>query len=74
MPELKVVNIKDVKGERGDPPRVSWVLVSENGSNAPNLVTFHQNTRGRGQWVEPAERRSEQHAEEAPRGRPRAKR
>ena len=29
MSELKVVNIKDVKGERRDPPRMSWVLVSE---------------------------------------------
>jgi hypothetical protein len=29
MSELKVVHIKDVKGERRDPPRLSWILVSE---------------------------------------------
>jgi len=29
MAELKVVHLKDVKGERREPPRVSWILVSE---------------------------------------------
>jgi mannose-6-phosphate isomerase-like protein (cupin superfamily) len=38
MAELKVVNIKDVKGERRDPPRVSWVLVSEKTVGAQNLA------------------------------------
>jgi len=38
MSELKVVNIKDVKGERRDPPRMSWVLVSEKTVGAQNLA------------------------------------
>lgn len=38
MPELKVINIKDVKGERRDPPRVSWILVSEKTVGAQNLA------------------------------------
>src|SRR5512137_1832283 len=38
MAELKVVNIKDVKGERRDPPRMSWVLVSEKTVGAQNLA------------------------------------
>ena len=29
MPSATAVHIKDVKGEKRDPPRVSWVLVSE---------------------------------------------
>ncbi len=38
MAELKVVNIKDVKGERRDPPRVSWILVSEKTVGSQNLA------------------------------------
>ena len=38
MSELKVVNIKDVKGERRDPPRMSWILVSEKTVGAQNLA------------------------------------
>ena len=38
MAELKVVHIKDVKGERRDPPRVSWLLVSEKTVGAQNLA------------------------------------
>ena len=38
MSELKVVNIKDVKGERRDPPRMSWVLVSEKTVGVQNLA------------------------------------
>ena len=38
MSELKVINIKDVKGERRDPPRMSWVLVSEKTVGAQNLA------------------------------------
>lgn len=37
MSELKVVHIKDVKGERRDPPRMSWILVSEKTVGAQNL-------------------------------------
>ena len=38
MSELKVVHIKDVKGERREPPRVSWILVSEKTVGAQNLA------------------------------------
>jgi putative monooxygenase len=38
MSELKVVHIKDVKGERRDPPRMSWILVSEKTVGAKNLA------------------------------------
>ena len=38
MPELKVINLKDVKGERRDRPRMSWVLVSEKTVGAQNLA------------------------------------
>lgn len=38
MGELKVVNIKDVKAERKDPPRASWILVSEKTVGAQNLA------------------------------------
>ena len=37
MSGLKVVHIKDVKGERRDPPRTSWILVSEKTVGAQNL-------------------------------------
>ena len=38
MSELKVVHIKDVKGERRDPPRMSWILVSEKTVGSQNLA------------------------------------
>ncbi|UCG67186.1 MAG: cupin domain-containing protein [Deltaproteobacteria bacterium] len=38
MPELKVVDIKDVPGERRDPPRTSWILISEKTVGAKNLA------------------------------------
>lgn len=38
MSGLKVVNIKDVKGERRDPPRTSWILVSEKTVGSKNLA------------------------------------
>ncbi len=38
MSELKVVHIKDVKGERRDPPRTSWILVSEKTVGSQNLA------------------------------------
>lgn len=38
MAGLKVVNIKDVKAERRDPPRASWILVSEKTVGAQNLA------------------------------------
>jgi putative monooxygenase len=38
MSELKVINIKDVKGERREPPRMSWVLVSEKTVGSQNLA------------------------------------
>jgi putative monooxygenase len=38
MPELKVINIKDVPGERRDPPRTSWILVSEKTVGSQNLA------------------------------------
>jgi len=34
---VKVVNIRDVKGERRDPPRTSWILVSGKTVGAKNL-------------------------------------
>jgi putative monooxygenase len=38
MSEPKVVYIKDVKGERRDPPRTSWILVSEKTVGAQNVA------------------------------------
>ncbi len=38
MSELKVVHIKDVKGEHRDPPRTSWILVSEKTVGSQNLA------------------------------------
>lgn len=38
MGKLKVVNIKDVPGERRDPPRTSWILVSEKTVGSKNLA------------------------------------
>ncbi len=38
MSEVKVINIKDVTGERRDPPRTSWILVSEKTVGAKNLA------------------------------------
>ena len=35
--ELKVINIKDVKGAQPDPVRMSWLLVSEKTVDAQNL-------------------------------------
>jgi putative monooxygenase len=38
MAGLKVVDIKNVVGERKDPPRTSWILVSEKTVGAKNLA------------------------------------
>ncbi len=38
MGEVKVVNIKDVEGSYREPPRVSWVLVSEKTVGSKNLA------------------------------------
>jgi mannose-6-phosphate isomerase-like protein (cupin superfamily) len=38
MSEVKVVNIKDVPGERRDPPRTSWILISGKTVGAKNLA------------------------------------
>jgi len=38
MPSAIAVHIKDVKGEKRDPPRVSWILVSEKTVGAKNLA------------------------------------
>jgi len=38
MSGLKVVHIKDVPGERRDPPRTSWILVSEKTVGSRNLA------------------------------------
>ena len=37
MSSVKVVNIKNVTGERRDPPRTSWILVSGKTVGAKNL-------------------------------------
>jgi mannose-6-phosphate isomerase-like protein (cupin superfamily) len=37
MSKLKVVHIKDVKGERREPPRTSWILCSEKMTGSQNL-------------------------------------
>ena len=38
MSELKVVNIKNVQGEQREPPRTSWILISEKTVGAQNLA------------------------------------
>ena len=38
MSEVKVVHIKDVKGQKRQPPRISWILVSEKTVGAKNLA------------------------------------
>jgi len=38
MSGLKVVDIKNVAGERRDPPRTSWILVSEKTVGSKNLA------------------------------------
>jgi mannose-6-phosphate isomerase-like protein (cupin superfamily) len=38
MSELKVIHVKDIKGERRDPPRMSWILVSEKTVGSQNLA------------------------------------
>jgi putative monooxygenase len=38
MASTVAVHIKDVKGERRDPPRTSWILVSEKTVGAKNLA------------------------------------
>lgn len=38
MKGVKVINIKDVEGIRRDPPRTSWILVSEKTCGAQNLA------------------------------------
>ena len=44
MSGLKVVNMKDVKGERRDPPRTSWILISEKTVGAQNLAMGYNKT------------------------------
>ena len=38
MAKVKVVDIKNVQGERRDPPRTSWILVSEKTVGSQNLA------------------------------------
>jgi putative monooxygenase len=38
MSKVKVVHMKDVPGVKRDPPRVSWILVSEKTVGAKNLA------------------------------------
>lgn len=38
MSELKVIHIKDIKGEWREPPRMSWILVSEKTVGSKNLA------------------------------------
>lgn len=38
MSNVKVIKIKDVKGIRRDPPRTSWILVSEKTVGAQNIA------------------------------------
>ena len=38
MSKVKVVRIKDVKGERREPPRTSWILVSEKTVGSKNVA------------------------------------
>ncbi len=44
MSELKVINMKNVKGERREPPRTSWILVSEKTVGAQNLAVGYNKT------------------------------
>lgn len=47
MSDVKVVHIKDVKGEKREPPRVSWILVSEKTVGSKNLaVGINETARG----------------------------
>jgi mannose-6-phosphate isomerase-like protein (cupin superfamily) len=38
MSSIKVIDIKNVPGERRDPPRTSWILVSEKTVGSKNLA------------------------------------
>lgn len=38
MSSVKVVNIRDVEGIRRDPPRTSWILVSEKTVGSKNIA------------------------------------
>lgn len=38
MSSLKVIRMQNVKGERREPPRTSWILVSEKTVGAKNLA------------------------------------
>ena len=38
MSKVKVVRIKDVQGIKRDPPRTSWILVSEKTVGAKNIA------------------------------------
>ena len=44
MSKLKVFNIRNVEGERRDPPRTSWILVSEKTAGAQNLAVGFNKT------------------------------
>jgi len=44
MSGLKVINMKDVKGERREPPRTSWILVSEKMVGSQNLAVGYNKT------------------------------
>jgi len=47
MSDVKVIHIKDVKGEKREPPRVSWILVSEKTVGSKNLaVGINETARG----------------------------
>lgn len=37
MSKLKAIHIKNVKGEKREPPRMSWILISEKTAGAQNL-------------------------------------
>ena len=38
MSDVKVIKIKDVKAERRDPPRSSWILISEKTVGSKNIA------------------------------------
>ena len=44
MSEVKIVNMKNLKGERREPPRTSWILVSEKTVGAQNLAVGFNKT------------------------------
>ena len=44
MSELKVINMNHMEGERRDPPRTSWILVSEKTVGAQNLAVGYNKT------------------------------